>query len=309
MTFGDEATWTVSAPILQPGPTGTFDEVAVKDPSVVFAEGQWHLFYTARSKQEYTIGYAAAKTLEGLAAAERHPLKQIRGGGSVYAAAPQVFFFAPQELWYMIFQSRDTNYQPMFSTTTTIGLPESWSIPEPLVKKNESAKWIDFWVLCDEERAYLYYTRNHRDVYSMDTAIADFPEGFGTPRNVFSTVHEAVHVYKVKDKEEYHMICEYQEKDMRHFGLAVAPHPAGPWTMANEEYATGQQLRFSESTPCWTVEVSHGEALRSGCDQRLEYDAEHTQLLIQGLPEGKHKGPYEMLPWSLGVIELNKSAK
>ena len=139
----------------------------------------------------------------------------------------------------------------------------------------------------------------------MTTGIEDFPNGFANPKTIFSPVHEAVHVYKVAGKAEYHAICEFQDtNDIRHFALAVAPHPAGPWTMKNERYATGQQLRFSEAVPYWTVEVSHGEAIRSGCDQRIEYDPAQTRWLIQGLPEGAHAGPYEALPWSLGLIEL-----
>jgi len=298
--------WIASAPIFQPGAAaGAFDEVAVKDPSLFFFEGRWHLFYTTRSKKRYRIGYAAAETLEGLADATRCPLVQLRGEHSEYAAAPQVFFFAPQQLWYLIFQTRDANYQPVFSTTETIAVPESWSKPEPLVKKEGAAKWIDFWTLCDNDRAYLYYTRDHRDVCVMDTALEAFPKGFSNPRVVFTPVHEAVHVYKVRGGSQYHMVCEYQDaKDMRHFGLAVASHPLGPWTLAKERYAAAEGLLFSDATPRWTAEVSHGEAIRSGYDQRLEYDPAHTRLIIQGLPSGAHAGPYELLPWSLGLITL-----
>ena len=74
-----ENKWEISDPILYPGPEGSFDEVAVKDPSIVFFKGRWHLFYTARSKEEYTTGYVSAKDLTGLQSATRHELKMIRG--------------------------------------------------------------------------------------------------------------------------------------------------------------------------------------------------------------------------------------
>lgn len=296
--------WIVSPPLFQPGPADAFDETAVKDPSIVFFEGQWHLFYTARSRHEYGIGYASAKSLEALVTAQRHHLTQLRGEQSAYAAAPQVFFFAPRNLWYLLFQTRDANYQPVISTTATIDAPESWSAPKPLAQKNDAAKWIDFWILCDTDRAYLYYTRDHRDVCVMDTELALFPQGFANPRPVFSPVHEAVHVYKVSGASEYHMVCEYREdKDIRHFGLAVAPHPLGPWKIREEQYAAGGQLAYPPGAARWTEEVSHGEAIRIGHDQRLEYDAVQPRLLIQGLPEGAHTGPYPSLPWALGLIE------
>jgi endo-1,4-beta-xylanase len=301
------AIWKASAPILRPGPAGSFDEVAVKDPSVVFFEGRWHLFYTARSKDEYGLGYVGAESLEGLAAAKRHHLERLRGEHSSYAAAPQVFFFAPKKMWCLVFQTRDANYQPVLSTTKTLGDPESWSTPEPLVAKTDTAKWIDFWVLCDEERAYLYYTRGHRDVCVMDTGLAQFPKGFGDPRTVFSPVHEAVHVYKVAGQPLFHMICEYRgDNGMRRFGLAASPHPLGPWKMLDEQYAAGPELSYCPEIPRWTEEVSHGEAIRTGYDQHLEYDADHARLLVQGLPKGAHDGAYELLPWALGLVELQR---
>jgi predicted GH43/DUF377 family glycosyl hydrolase len=74
-----ENKWQISDPILSPGLKDSFDEVAVKDPSIVFFEGMWHLFYTARSKTEYTTGYVSARELAGLQSAPRHELDMIRG--------------------------------------------------------------------------------------------------------------------------------------------------------------------------------------------------------------------------------------
>lgn len=75
--------WSVNPPLLRPGPPGSFDEVSVKDPSIVFHGNRWHLFYTARSRAEYSLGYVSAERLEGLGGAERTRL-DLEG----YAAAP-----------------------------------------------------------------------------------------------------------------------------------------------------------------------------------------------------------------------------
>jgi predicted GH43/DUF377 family glycosyl hydrolase len=57
-----ENKWQIGDPILSPGLKDSFDEVAVKDPSIVFFEGMWHLFYTARSKTE---GYHRLRVRKG----------------------------------------------------------------------------------------------------------------------------------------------------------------------------------------------------------------------------------------------------
>ena len=298
----DDSTWVVESPTLRPGPADRFDSVAVKDPSMVFFDGRWHVFFTARVRDEYTTGYVSAERLTDLDSAPRHQPRQVRGSTSRYACAPQVFYFQPQRLWYLIYQTRDSNYQPVYSTTKTIGDPHSWSKPVNLLDKDEGTKWIDFWVICDPYRAYLFYTRGHRDVVVRTTPLERFPQGWGEGRQVFSGVHEAVHVYKVTGHNRYHMIYELNTDGRRSFGLAAADDLSGPWVKVTDRYATGAQLRHSSDDQRWTDEVSHGEAIRAGYDQRLEYDPSNCRWLIQGLPQARHKGPYPDLPWCLGII-------
>lgn len=299
--FGPNA-WTVSAPILLPGPAGSLDEVAVKDPSIVFFEGAWHLFFTARSRTEYTTGYVSAQTLEGLQYAPRHALPMIRGN-SRYGCAPQVFFYEPQAKWYLIFQNRDANYQPVYSTTTTISRPESWSKPLPLIRKDVRAKWIDFWIICDETRAYLFYTQAHRELVVRSTSLEAFPQGWGESQEVFEGIHEAVHIYRAKDDNEYHMIYELNKGGVRSFGLAIAKDLVGPWKKITDDYATGGQLTFTEGTGPWTDMVSHGEVIRVGYNQLMEYDPRDCRWLIQGIRKEDADVPYTSLPWKLGIMK------
>lgn len=296
------AAWTVAAPLLLPGKSGTFDETAVKDPTIVRHEGKWHLFYTGRGKDEYATGYVSAATLPGLRTARRFRLKQLRGKAGPYACAPQVLLFEPQKTWYLIYQTRDSNYQPMYSTTKTICKPESWTRPAPLVRKDDKAKWIDFWIICDDTTAYFFYTRGHRDVYVRTTSLQDFPRGFGEGRKVFSGVHEAVHVYRAAGRGEYHMLYELNRGGRRSYGLAVAARLPGPWKKVTDEFATGAQLRYPSDADVWTEMVSHGEMIRRGCNQRLEYDPSRAEFLVQGLLKSECRGPYPSLPWRLGII-------
>lgn len=296
-----ENRWRIADPTLTPGAAGTFLEVSVKDPTIVYHDDRWHLFFTARGRNEYTTGYVAAKELTGLQSAKRHELPMIRGKGR-YGCAPQVFYYQPQQRWYLIFQNRDSNYQPVFSTTADIAKPQSWSRPGKLIEKDSRAKWIDFWVIADTTKAYLFYTQGHRGVMVRSTSLDAFPTGWGEAKLVFDNVHEAVHVYKVRDKNEFHMIYELNHGGVRAFGLATAGQLEGPWHKVTDRYATGDQLQFAGSGKPWTEMVSHGEAIRTGYNQRMEYDPANCRWLIQGILTSQSKVSYPSLPWKLGII-------
>jgi hypothetical protein len=223
-------------------------------------------------------------------------------GKTRYGCAPQVLYYRPQRKWYLVFQNRDSNYQPMFSTTETISRPDSWSRPAPLVRKDSGAKWIDFWVIGDGKKTCLFYTEGHSGVIARSTEIADFPGGWGRPEKVFDNVHEAVHIYKVKGRGEFHMIYEMNNKGVRSFGLAKATALEGPWEKVTDDYATGRQLLCEGKAGAWTEMVSHGEAIRAGFDERMEYEPAGCRLLIQGILKKDSNLPYPSLPWKLGII-------
>jgi glycosyl hydrolase family 62 len=296
------------SPLLTRGSAGSFDDVSVKDPTIVEHEGKWHLFYTAFREplRPPSIGYASAATIAGLAAARRRQIPQLAGSRRPYAAAPQVFFFAPQQTWYLIYQTQDhPGIQPVYATTKTIDDPASWSPPRNLVSRHEDARWIDFWVICDDDYAYLFYSRTQRDIYMRKTKLAEFPSGWGPHRHILDTpIKEAVHVYKVHGRDEFHLFYEAgsHPNKTRYFGQAWAPSLDGPWTHITDSYATGDQIAFPAGAKPWTDIVSHGEAIRAGYNQRLEY-LEDARWLIQGLRREVYSGPYQQLPWVIGLIE------
>ena len=140
-------------------------------------------------------GYVAAERLEDL---RTPPHFQIV---TAYAGAPHVFFFAPQRLWYLIFQTAASNYRPVYATTKNIDDRRSWSTPKPLVTKSDRGKWIDFWVICDKTHPVPFYARDQRDVIATTTSVAAFPNGFAHPKTVYRGVHEAVHVVRSKNSK------------------------------------------------------------------------------------------------------------
>ena len=180
---GEENTWTLSDPILSSGPNGTFSGIAVKDPSIVYFEGMWHVFFTARGTEASTTGYVSAKNLAGLQSAPRHELartgnegdfgrqsaprhelEMIRGK-SRYGCAPQVLYYRPHGKWYLIFQNRDARYQPVFSTTTTIsksGVLDQARAADPERHGVEVDRLLDH-LRQDEGLSFLHAKPKHRD--------------------------------------------------------------------------------------------------------------------------------------------------
>jgi hypothetical protein len=75
---------------------------------------------------------------------------------------------------------------PGYSTTKTIGDPASWSSPVPLCKG--FAEWdkggLDFWVIFDEEKAYLFYTSLNGKMWRSETKRAEFPGGAWTEAQI-----------------------------------------------------------------------------------------------------------------------------
>jgi endo-1,4-beta-xylanase len=98
------------------------------------------------------------------------------------------------------------------------------------------------------------------------------------------------------------MMYELNKEGMRSFGLAIAEDLAGPWRRITDRYATGDQLKAVGKTQTWTEMVSHGELLRSGYNEQMEYEPNGCRWLIQGVFKKDSKEPYPSLLWKLGII-------
>jgi Glycosyl hydrolase family 62 len=132
---------------------------------------------------------------------------------------------------------------------------------------SSAENWIDFWVICDAKQAYLFFTREHREVVVMTTPIGDFPSGFRDPQVVFSPLIEAAHVYRLQGApERYEMLFEVAGGPLRKYGLATANALIGPWRTETTEYA------------------------------------HHVQFPIQAMQAAQHLGDYRALPWRLELL-------
>src|SRR5688572_27099517 len=93
--------WTAGRPLICPAKRVEDPCHAIKDPTVVFHGGKWHVFATIRSqKRTHQIEYLNFADWASADKAERHVLKISDG----YFCAPQVFYFTPQKQWYLLFQ-------------------------------------------------------------------------------------------------------------------------------------------------------------------------------------------------------------
>ena len=286
---------------------------AIKDPTVVFHEGRWHLFCTIRSeKRTHQIEYLNFTDWKDADKAPRHILKLHDG----YFCAPQVFYFTPLKKWCLLYQTADEKRKPSLQPTLVMSDklddPAAWSKPVILWDKSWPAcpHAIDFWLICDATHARLFFTSNNGKLWRSDAPLADFPKGFTEPKLVLEgDLFEASATYKIKGREEYLTLIEAQGGGGRYFKAWTAPRLDAEWkplaTTLEKSFASRLNTTFPDGAKPWAQSISHGELLRSGSDEKLEIDPANLKLLYQGVTDEEMAGkPYGKIPWRLGLLEL-----
>jgi endo-1,4-beta-xylanase len=307
--------WTSSGPLITAKQDATHPIVSVKDPSVVFVDGRWHVFATtANTAGNWSVVYL---TFTDWAQADAAPLFYLDNnppGLGGYHAAPQVFYFAPQSKWYLIFQSG----QPQYSTNDEVGKPEAWTRPvdffpggEPpgVVANKGAGDWLDFFVICDDVNCHLFFADDDGELFRSQTKVADFPNGFGDAvvaiQGVKETVFEGDMVYRIKGKDAYLAVVEaFGPTGNRFFRSFVSPTLDGTWTPLASDWANPFAGRMNVTFPngAWTADISHGELIRAGHDQKLEIDPTNLQFLYQGVDPQATGGDYSQIPWKIGLL-------
>jgi len=311
---GARFAWTSSGPLIAPTGDAVHDIHGYKDPSVVFDGSRYHVFMTTAGRSGWGLAYTSFTRWQDAPMApvtflDRSPI------GPGYRAAPQVFYFAPQKLWYLIFQGGD----PRYSTTKDIGNPMSWSTPKPffstasenITKVDGKAAWLDFWNICDQKKCYLFFTDDHGGFYRSETSLDRFPEGYHDAELVMRAARpedlfEAGNTYKVAGTGKYMTLVEAIGAKGRYFRVWTADDLGGAWqplpAPRTNLFAGADNVEFSGRT--WSEGISHGELVRAGIDQTLAIDpCKPLEFLYQGLDadKGRHYD-YIQLPYKLGVI-------
>ncbi|MDQ0574105.1 hypothetical protein QFZ29_000328 [Agromyces albus] len=303
--------WSSSDPVIVPQPTEEHPSLGVKDPTVVFADGKYHVFMTTASQNGWSM---ATTSFTDWSEAAEAPITYLADSpiGAGYTAAPQVFFFEPQGLWYLIYQVGD----PHYSTTANIDDPMSWSAPLPLYPNGTPAAiqatggWLDFFNICDDELCHLFATGDNGRLWRAETTIEQFPNGFGAPelelQDTTENIFEASMTYKLDGSDKYITMIEAIGHPGRYFSSWIADDLAGPWTplAATEADPFAGPANRTFENEIWSKEqVSHGEMVRSGSDQRLTLDpCEPMRMLYQGVSHTAQAPDYISLPYKLGLL-------
>ncbi len=304
--------WRTGVPILLPVDLTGDTIYSVKDPSIVRYEGKWHLFTTIRgNNRSHAVLYVAFDDFKNANNAQRHVLKLHPG----FYCAPQVFYFTPQKKWYMICQAADEAwgeppYRPAFSTSDNIADPDAWSPLKPMFEKKPAStnSWLDFWVICDDENAFFFFTSLNGKMWRSQTTLSEFPLSWSEPVvAIQGDVFEASHTYCLKGMNKYLTLIEAQNgHGWRYYKAYLAENLNGQWTplAAEKEKAFASMKNVRQTAEHWTDSISHGELIRDGIDQKLEVDPANLRFLFQGVTEAKHSGKnYGQIPWSLGILE------
>ena len=292
-TYEPTVTWRVDGRCFENGPPGSFDEISVKDPTIVYAGGKWHMFYTyVGGSCTWCLGYANAATIEGL-----HSATHISLNSTVPGFAPQIFWFEPQSKWYL------TVSGAQFSTNTDINDVNGWTTPQSM----GSFSGLDTSCISDGNNVYFFSASDDGTALRRSTTVANFPYNWSEPTIVATDTFEGIQVYKSLADGKFYMMIEDLGAG-RHYELWTADSLGGTWTKVEEDWAHRDKLvYFGEH---WTDQVSHGELLRAGKNERMEInDINRCQFLIQGvLAEDYASLPYSSLPYNLGVIRQSIGA-
>ena len=167
--------------------------------------------------------------------------------------------------------------------------------------------WIDFWVICDDSKAHLFFTSNDGRMWRAETRLSEFPLGWGRPEVVLrDDIFEASHTYRLKGLDKYLTIVEaVGESGTRYYKAYLTDRLDGEWkalaATKGKPFASGLNVRF-RGTP-WSDSISHGELLRQGYDEHLVVDALKLRFLFQGVLDKDREGKkYGEIPWRLGVL-------
>ena len=304
------AMWEYSVPLIAPEQRDREVSRAQKDPTVVFHEGKWHVFMTVKLPGRSAIEYCSFDKWENADKSSRTILKI---SDSNYYCAPQIFYFTPHNKWYLIYQMGVTDAKMMwvaYSTTTDISDPLSWTQARPILDAGEDDPrqegGLDYWIICDNQRAYLFLTNLKGKMWRLWTTLEDFPRGFDHCAVALEAkVFEASHTYKIKGQDKYLTIIE--ENGRRYYKAYVADRLDGPWRpvadTADKPFAGWKNIRPAPGVEPWTDNVSHGELIRDGFDQTLTIDPDNLRFIFQGMLD-KHKSGlgYGQFQWRIGML-------
>lgn len=292
--------WTSSAALITP-PSGS---VSIKDPSILFHDGEWHIYATHYSNS-YSMVHLSFADWAQAGSATKTPVSS-NPNLTGYKCAPQFFYFTPQNLWYLVYQTQP----PAYSTSTDPSNVNSWSamktfMPMPSIITNSDTGGIDYWVICDDSTCYLFFSADNGVLYRADTPKSEFPNGFeGSTVIVMqeskNALFEAANVYKIAGSDKYLLIHEAISNG-RYFRSWTADSLDGSWTALADTLQNPFASVNNVTGANWSNDgISHGEMLRENPDETMTIDTCNMKYLFQG--RTKAGSTYDLHEYSLGLL-------
>jgi hypothetical protein len=310
--------WSSSGVLAGPRPDSQHSgALAIKDFSVVRHNNQWLIYATTASPSGWGLVNFNFGDWPQAASAPHTYLDTASAIGPGYRAAPQLFYFAPQNLWYLVYQTGP----PTYSTSSNPADPRSWSAPRtfianepPIVTQNKGpGGWIDFWVICDSANCYLFFSDDNGHIYRAQTSLANYPNGFGNTQLIMSdsrfALFEATNVYKVSGQNQYLLLQEaIGSTGRRYFRSFTSSSLTGSWSplaaSESEPFAGRNNVTFPGGA--WTQDISHGDMIRENNDQTQTINPCNLRYVYQGMDPGA-SGDYIRLPWRMGLLTQTNS--
>lgn len=319
--------WQSKGILLSPG--SGFDDVAVKDPTIVQADGAWHLFYTAIGKRgggvRRSLGYVTAPRLEDLQTSARMELSPAWPADRPEIAAPQVFYCRTLAKWVLVAQRPEpgpTRYVPIVSFSKDIRDPGAWSAPRDLVTVNQlppGQTAIDFWIISDGESYWLFFSDQKHGIWAMQSPDLISAEKYSAPQRVLVDqgtdweLHEAAHIYFLPALNRYRLYVEafryggsHRNHLERFIAIYHADHLPGPWRRDFDEatpHTLGPEgIAGPDGQVPGVHQVSHPEWIRRGIDERLEIDPAPGAIIQETAVESP-ADDYLHLGWRLRLVQ------
>ncbi len=155
--------WKSPGPLINIKADATHPLLAIKDPSIVFYKGKWQVYAsTVSTAGKYSMVYLSFADFSEAANAPQYFLSDNPAFGNNYHCAPQLFYFRPQNKWYLVYQSG----LPQYSTADDPTQPDTWTAPQSffsampdIVLANQgTGTWLDNWIICDDTNCYLFFS-------------------------------------------------------------------------------------------------------------------------------------------------------
>ena len=316
-----EPRWVLGAPLVDAEATLEGKPVKLVDPAIVRATDCWHVFASASGG---TVWFSVKDLSQRPAVREVTRLPVDR------CFVPQVFYHRAQQRWHMIGMVPDTTGRwpkmaPCLCTNASLNDPQGWSKPEVLdvPPPQDTAKpvklWIDFWVICDEAKAHLFATSADGRLWRAETALEKYPHGWSAP--VIALEGDfiyASHTYREAGQGAARYITlvtargteavTQPPQPQRHYQQSyTADRLEGPWlpaaATAAQPYAGSANIRRTD--PLWTGDISHGEPLRQGNDERMILDAQTAGFIFHGARRSSTDTKAKATP-CVGLLESGK---